>query len=376
MNWVFLDFSRWDYDVATPLARPLGGSHSALAYLATALARGGHQVTTVTGISTSRNVAGVDCRSFDDLPLNAFAPEQTIIVVLNGPGDMVRQVRQTIPVRRPVILWTQHAHDQPAMQSLLDPSAAAMWDRIVCISDWQKAMFQQVFRIPAEKIEVLRNAISPAFENMFLTAGQLADAKSKELRLAYTSTPFRGLDLLIACFPPIHRRHPTCRLDVFSSMQVYGVPVAQDEYHTLYAQCHATPGIAYRGSLSQSELAKELAGVTMLAYPNTFAETSCIAAMEALAAGLFVVSSDLGALPETCGGWARLIPPIGNGRTPEQFAVDFTRHVDHALHELEANHSSWMQRCFEQSQAINATCTWNVRAAQWEQAAKSWLSAQ
>ena len=42
MNWVFLDFIRWDYDVATPRERPLGGSQSALCYLAAALARRGH----------------------------------------------------------------------------------------------------------------------------------------------------------------------------------------------------------------------------------------------------------------------------------------------------------------------------------------------
>ena len=41
MNWVFLDFIRWDFDVATPLEKPLGGSQSALCYLATALASRG-----------------------------------------------------------------------------------------------------------------------------------------------------------------------------------------------------------------------------------------------------------------------------------------------------------------------------------------------
>jgi glycosyltransferase involved in cell wall biosynthesis len=374
MNFVFLDFIRWDYDVETPLARPLGGSQSALCYLAMALARRGDRVTTLTGAKNPRTIHGVNCLHHDNIPADVFSPPDTLTIVLNGPADAIHAIRAVLPAGKPAILWTQHAHDQPAMQPLRDSAVVAMWDRIVCISDWQKSMFEQQLGVPAQKMEVLRNAIGPAFENMFASSSQLAEAKSNELRLTYTSTPFRGLDLLLACFPSIHRRHPACRLDVFSSMQVYGQADAQDPYKALYAQAQKTPGISYRGSVSQSELAQELAGVTMLAYPNTFAETSCIAAMEALAAGLCVVSSDLGALPETCGAWARLVPPVGKDRTHEQFAVDFARHVDHALNELQSDHSRWFERAFEQSQAINKICTWDIRATQWHEAAERWLS--
>jgi glycosyltransferase involved in cell wall biosynthesis len=191
--------------------------------------------------------------------------------------------------------------------------------------------------------------------------------------LAYTSTPFRGLNVLIACFPALYRLHPNCRLDVFSSMQVYGESSSQDGYQSLYAQCQKTPGVNYRGSVSQTILATELAGATMLAYPNTFPETGCIAAMEALAAGLVVVSSHLGALPETCGQWGRLVPPVAAGRTAQQFAVDFAKAIGQALNELTASPAAFWQRQFEQSQSISASCNWDVRAAQWEKAAAGWL---
>src|SRR5437763_10727402 len=138
MNFVFIDFIRWDYDVGTPLARPLGGSQSALCYLAAALARRGERVTTLTGITKPRTVNGVRCLPYEDIPVEIFAPSDTLTIVLNGPADTIRNIREVMPAGKPVVLWTQHAHDQPAMQALRDPAIVAMWDQIICISEWQK----------------------------------------------------------------------------------------------------------------------------------------------------------------------------------------------------------------------------------------------
>src|SRR5262245_41816426 len=174
MNWVFLDTVAWDYDVGTPLKRPLGGSQSAFCYLAAALARRGERVTTLTATSNPRTIDGVQCLRYENIPFEVFAPPDTITVVLNGPADIAATIRQTIPANRTVVLWAQPAHDQPAMQPLCDSACHALWDRIVCISDWQKGMFHETFGVPLARLDVLRNAIGPSFANRFRDESELA----------------------------------------------------------------------------------------------------------------------------------------------------------------------------------------------------------
>ena len=373
MNWVFFDLIPWDYNVATPRTRPLGGSQSALCYLAVALAQRGHTVATITETTRPGDYLGVHCRSRTDVPFDLFTRPDTVAVVLNGPAELSQQIRQTIPHPLRLILWTQHAHDQPAMAGLKNPTVVAAWDRIVCVSDWHRTMVHEKLGVPLERLEVQKNAVAPVFERLFADATELTAAKSAALRLAYTSTPFRGLDVLLNCFPRVRSQHPICRLDVYSSMSVYGLSESDDPYRQLYIHCQMTDGVDYRGSLPQPQLAQELRAISMLAYPNTFAETSCIAVMEALAAGALVVSSDLGALPQTCGGWARLVAPPSPYRGIAEFARDFVAAVNEELTAQARDPSAFFRRRWEQVAAINAGCTWEVRAQEWEAAAANWL---
>jgi glycosyltransferase involved in cell wall biosynthesis len=374
MHWIFLDLIEWDYDVATPLVRPLGGSQSALCYLATALAERGHQITTITATSQPRQVGNVMCLGHWQFSPTLFGTAATVVVVLNGPADTAAQIRPRLPAGVPLVLWTQHAHDQPAMRPLLHPACPGLWDRIVCISHWQRSMFGQQLGVPAGHLEVLRNAIGPAFRGLFRDFDEFERAKSGPARLAYTSTPFRGLELLLSCFPVIRQQQPGCQLDVFSSMRVYGAEGAQDAFQHLYSVCRLMEGVSYHGSLGQAELAQQMRGVSVLAYPNIFPETCCIAALEALAAGAIVVSSDLAALPETCGGYGRLVPPINIARSRAEYERDFVAAASAALAELNADRTAAVARQFEQARAMNAAHTWEQRAIEWEQAAARWLA--
>jgi glycosyltransferase involved in cell wall biosynthesis len=130
------------------------------------------------------------------------------------------------------------------------------------------------------------------------------------LSLAYTSAPFRGLDLLVELCEAELASEKALTAEVFSSMEVYAGNDAP--YQPLYERIERSPGMRWVGSVGQQALADALRSLSIFAYPNTYPETFCIAAAEAMAAGCYVVTSAMGALPEVTGGFAILLPPPGD----------------------------------------------------------------
>jgi glycosyltransferase involved in cell wall biosynthesis len=359
----FASFSPFPFTVETPYQRPLGGSESALCYLAEALAQQGHEVFLLNANPTPALCRGVRCLPLSADSLQEVHPLDALIVQnLAGKGQ---ELRALLPRDTLLVFWSQHAHDQPAVQALHDAAERHAYDRIVCVSDWQRQQFLEEFDIDPERTLVLRNAIGPAFSALFADNIPILAQKARPPVLAYTSTPFRGLDLLLDAFPRIRRAVPGVTLKVFSSMQVYQLPQAEEQarYGTLYERCRETEGVEYIGSLPQPELADHLRAALVLAYPNTFAETSCIAVLEAMASGCRVVTSDLGALPETSAGFARLIPMNGDRAGYLDHFVDETARV---LQEVTAADPADAERCLRrQVEQINQHSTWPVQAQLW-----------
>jgi glycosyltransferase involved in cell wall biosynthesis len=149
---------------------------------------------------------------------------------------------------------------------------------------------------------VLRNAIAPMFERSNRERTYFFTSERPPM-LLYTRTPFRGLNVLLEVFPRIRALIPGCEAKIFLSMAVYQ---SHDSYRSLYDLCRTTEGVHYMGSIGQDELVEVTKHADVFAYPNTFPETSCIALMEAMASGCMIVSSELGALPETAAGFGSL----------------------------------------------------------------------
>ncbi len=363
MKIAFLDRIGWDYTPLTPYERPLGGSQSALCYLAAQLAANGHDVTIINHIVRPGTHAGVHCSGYDVGCTAAFLNRFDVVVVLNWAG--ARELRK-MAVSSRLVLWSQHACDQPGIAALREPDERAAWDAFALVSDWQAQAYTAMFGIERSRIVILRNAISPAFEKIrrrdrpFFLRGEAP-------LLAYTSTPFRGLALLLVAFPMIRAALPGCRLKVYSDLQVYQVPREQDDFRILYELCRALPGAEYVGSIAQADLAEALAEADILAYLNTYAETSCIAVMEAMAAGCLILTSKLGALPETSAGYGFLLDAAPQ---PLKYATNFAHMMIDVVRKAQQESNQFDALVNKQTAYARSAYSWANRAREWER----WLS--
>jgi glycosyltransferase involved in cell wall biosynthesis len=352
MKLLFANGSRLRFTVETPALEPLGGSESAAAYLCSALGRCGHDVTLMAhlpegaGGVIARVINGVRHVPLAEAQNPAFFAAQDFdaVITLSAPQAMAH-MKQMAP-RAVHIAWL-HLPPTAAVRELLLKHAPAM-DWCVFVSSTQA----RAVGFPG-RTQVIGNAIAPAFESLFASADEIKAAKQN--RAAYTAVPDRGLEVLAEV---IGRGGLQTDFDIYSGMTLYQQP--DDAFAPLYAKLKNLPRCRLHGALGQQALAEALKPAAFLAYPCTVGETYGIAVQEAMAAGLKVVTTDLGHLPHTSMGFADLVP------YGENLASRFTTALAHAISQFQTGPKAWAEERFAQVQAVNRDCTWAVRAREWE----------
>lgn len=227
------------------------------------------------------------------------------------------------------IFWAHDLAQDPESAKFRDRSFQEMFHKFVFISNWQYSQYQLVHGIPYDsKSIVLESGIEPAFGA--LNVEDIHHRKDKEIiRLVYTSTPQRGLNILVPVFEALAEKHKDIHLDVFSSFKIYGWDDADKQYEPLYDRIRNHKQMTYHGFVPNEVVKEHLNKSHIFAYPCVWVETSCRAMLEAMSAGLVCVHPNYGALPETSGGLNIMYQ--GNMEDISDHANTFANHLNAAV---------------------------------------------
>jgi len=337
-----------EFDGGSPSKQALGGSESSIIYMARELARSGNDVVVYSKCPAPGVYDAVEyCHYY------RFFSDYT-----DMPWDVVISFRSFDPfllgrVAPRMIFWTGDAYDQPVLNNFAHPTLQENVDLVFCVSDWHRRTFIEAFHLSPDKVIATRNGFCPDL---------IPDSVNRKwTNCAYSSTPFRGLEFLLKMYPKMRARAKSLSLDVFSSMKLYGwtSDADQEEFGALY-RAAAQPGITWHGSVPQPVLLDHLSRSGLFLYPNTFEETSCMAAIEAQASGCVVVTSARAALNET----------VEHGKTGlclkgEPATMEYQREFIAAVTGLLENPSRLAELSHAARERAFRMYTWSSIAAEW-----------
>jgi len=280
------------------------------------------------------------------------------------PKELLDQVQicTSVPGKVPIdpnkvnILWQKNSYDQPNLQEFFgNKDRHKEYDWYVFNSHWNYEKFRYFFDIPTERSVVIKNAVD------FFPQRKIYK-KGEPIKLIHHCTPWRGLNVLLRAMQEI--KDPNITLDVYSSTQVYGDQFKQqndEQFKPLYEQAKQLPNVNYIGYETNEYIKANINKYDMFVYPSIFEETFCVSALEALAAGVHVVTNNYGALYETCAEW-----PVYVNYTEdfEQMARGTAEAIKVAASYL---HEDFIQDHLEQQQLFyKRFYNWNKKGMEWE----------
>lgn len=201
------------------------------------------------------------------------------------------------------LLWT---HD--VVPHGLTPDLALRADKILVLSKWHRDNVIACFPfVSPDQVHVTRNGIDLSrFEK---------EVVRDPTKAVYSSSPDRGLECLLDVWPEIRSRVPGASLDVFYGFANWEKVASHSPDQKALMEKIRTKlsslsgmGVTNHDRVNQQTLSKHFLESGVWTYPTWFAETSCITAMEAQAAGLRIVTSPIAALNETVSNRGTMIP--------------------------------------------------------------------
>jgi len=289
--------------------KSLGGSESAAYYMALELAKNPKNKVTIFTNTDDEQV-------FDDVryvPIGKTSEQFPLgdlfhYYAENNPTDVMIIQRHpqafSFPWLSKINLWWVHdlalIRTAPLVNDML-------WnvDAVLTVSEWHKKQLMEVYNLNDRIVKVVRNGVDLSlFEDSLIPIPYILS--TEHTNLIYTSRPERGLECLLKPggimdkLPPNEYVLYYCAYDNVTD-------VMKPFYDKLNEWGQRFDNVHNLGALTKEELAAVMKECDLHVYPSHFEETSCITAMECAAAGLPMIATRIGALPETVADCAVLL---------------------------------------------------------------------
>lgn len=212
-------------------------------------------------------------------------------------------------------------------------------------SEFHKKNLIEAFSLDPKKVFVVNNAFNPLPKK--------EKNNKKMVNFFYAGQAERGLDMLLECFSLIKDKN--------ISLTIHGC-----ECPECMPEKVLDKRISFVGFTDKETYINNILNSHILSYPCTFQETACIMAMECLSGGVKIVSSDLGALPETTNGYAKIMQDFPYKiediiKNRNKIIKFFTKEMKKSIKEIRKGKFDPT----EQIEYINNRFTWENTEKQW-----------
>ena len=330
--------------------KSLGGSETAGVSMAHELAKRGHHVLLFCNTTKEGKHDGVQyvhVNNFEGFAKNC--PHDVLI------GQRIPEVFRSNLKSKINILWQ---HDV-ALKSQRQNFHGSLWniDKVFCLSDWQIEQYKEIYQIDSDELFYkTRNGIK--------LIPQPDNSKRQNKRLVYTNRPERGLDNLLFNIMPELWKH-----DKEIELCLAGYDNTSPQMKPFYDMCYGKVAeyqkqgfkIAHLGALNKNELYELYKTCRLFVYPTAFHETSCITAMETQMTGVPMITSHIGALPETlCNDGNKLI--FGDYKSNPDYNREFAKLTINLL-----NNQDDIDKMQEFGYKKSKEFAWSDLAEEWEE---------
>lgn len=300
-----------------------------------------------TGRGTEYMASKIGKNIFDDLK-NLHMYNWVVLPIATPEEEAVARIMQTI-------VWMHvpslHLEQRPdVMIYFKDPEIMANTKAYIFQSEFHRRDMIKAFGLPEEKTFVLNNTFDP-----------IANVKKPKdkVNLVYMQQTSRGLDILVEAFKSIKDENIT--------LKIHGCTCSECSWGKMDNIVIDDPRISLEGFVSREQYVKTLQRSHLLVYPCTFEETAGISLMEAMSAGIKIVTTDLGAIPETTLGHAKLIKKFPRLEEDQELLRDW--HVKRFRREIKKAVKIIRKGKFDPSEQIAHVS----RVFGWESVKQQWI---